>query len=130
MSARLEETLERIADSLEKIAKHASHLGRIAAAPAEAEAEAEKPAKEDKKPAAKKAAAKKADTKKDDEDEDADKGPTKDAVRKALQDFMAIEGKETAIELLKENTSNDAENLSQLEEDDYGAVLEAIEKAS
>lgn len=140
MSAHFEESLERLADAAERIATFLENA-KVSIGAAESDEAAESPPDEaaDESPLpdepeaeaeptkAEKAAAKKA-AKKADEKKAA--GPSKDKVRTALQDFMAIEGKETAIELLKENTSNGAENLSQLEEDDYAAVLEAIEAAS
>lgn len=107
----LEEQLGRIADSLETIAKHASHLGRIVTVQA-SPAEKAEPAK---KPADKKADAKK---------EEKAKGPSKEEVRKALQDVVAIDGKERAAEILAEHGGG-AENLSKLKAEHYGAVLKA-----
>lgn len=102
----VEAYLGRIADALEKIAEG----GSVAATP---------PAKADKPKAADKKAEK---PKKEEKDADV---PTKDQVRRALQDYVAIEGKDPAIELLKEH-GDGAENLSQLKEKFHAAVLKAL----
>ncbi len=122
----IEKSLERIADALEKIATSPSWGGDGITENAElppAETAAEKKAA--------KAAAKKAEkAEKAEADPLADEKPiSKDEVRAALQDFIATDGKDVAISLLKEYADG-AENLSQLKPEHHTAVFEAIANAS
>lgn len=150
----IEHNLERIADALETVAKHLSHLGRLSGIQVGEEAEAEttaetaeeiaaakkaraKAEKAASKKAAKEAEAAAADEDDDDEDDtaditgdeddddDDDGPPTKEQVKKALQTFMSSEGKEKAIAILKKHGKG-AENLSQLKEKFFAKVMDAL----
>ena len=82
------------------------------------------------KPAAKKTAAKKAAPKEEpaaepeaEETSDPD-GPTLDEVRAKLKEYAALEGKENAIQILKDNG---ASSIGELDESKYAAVIAAAE---
>lgn len=115
----IEDTLERIAVALEKIAAIGGTLAAQPAAttkPAVAKAEDKKPEPkaEEKKPEPK-VEEKKPEPKVD--------GPDIEAVRKALQDFRALEGTASMHEVLKEFG---AENLAGIKPADYAAVVKRV----
>lgn len=63
----------------------------------------------------------------DDDDDDAgddDDGPTLEEVRKALKEYAAIEGKEAAIQILKDHG---ASSMSELDEEHYADVVAACD---
>ena len=73
------------------------------------------------KPVAKKAAAKKATTKKTEpEPESESTGPTRDEVRTKLKEFSVLEGKEAAIQILKDHG---AASIGELDEEHFVAVM-------
>lgn len=94
---------------------------------AKAETSAEDPAAA-KKAAAKKAAAKKAAAaaKKKETEED-DPGVTMEEVREKLKSYAALDSKDAAIKILKDNG---AASISELNKGSYAAVIEACEKAT
>lgn len=148
----IEADMERIAAALERIADHTSHFSRLTMVDGEAadvngeaevavdqealdadEAKAAKKAKAAKAAAAKKAKAEAAEAEAAEAEaetatDEKPKGPSKAAVRAALQEYMATDGKDAAIELLGEHADG-AENLSQLKEEHYQAVMDAIAEA-
>lgn len=85
-------------------------------------------ADEEVKPAADKKAAtaaqKKAATaaKKKAEEEAAPEGPTRDDVRTALKEYAALEGKDAAIQILKDNG---AASIGELDEDKFQTAIDA-----
>lgn len=90
-------------------------------------------AAEDKKPAAKKAADKKPAAKKAEEkpadddglgDDDAPSGPSREDVRAKLKEYAALEGKDAAIAILKDNG---AASIGELDEDKFQDVIDACE---
>lgn len=81
---------------------------------------AKKKATAEKRKAA--AAKKKAAEEKAAEEAAAEAGPTRVEVRTALKEYAALEGKEAAIQILKDNG---AASIGELDEDSFGAVIDA-----
>ncbi len=120
----IEKSLERIADALDKIATSPS--ATVVNIAEETAKEKKARVKAEKIEAAEKEAARAG----PEADPLADEKPvSKDEVRAALQDFIATDGKDVAIALLKEHADG-AENLSQLKPEHHAAVFEAIASAS
>lgn len=119
----IEDTLERIAVALEKIAANGGTLAAQPAAaattkPAAAKAETKTETKaEEKKPEPK------AEEKKPEPAPAATDSPDIEKVRKALQDFRALEGTASMLEVLKEFG---AENLAGIKPADYAAIVQRV----
>ena len=123
----IEDTLERIAVALEKIAANG---GALAAAPAAAKTTTPvKPAAKAADPEPK-AEEKKPEPKAEEKKPEpapaapaATDGPDIEKVRKALQDFRALEGTASMLEVLKEFG---AENLAGIKPADYAAIVQRV----
>lgn len=101
----------------ELAAREEAEAKKAAAAAKRKEAAAKKKAEEE-------AAAAAAEEEEDDSGLDEEpSGPTREEVRKALKEYSAIEGKEAAIQILKDNG---ASSMSELSEDKFEAVLKAV----